>query len=58
MAFFLKFSGNSLIFSSVLALFLQANITLAFELSKSFAATNPIPSEEPVIMINFPVKSF
>ena len=31
---------------------------MAFELSKSFAATNPIPSEEPVIIINFPVKSF
>ena len=57
-AFFLEFSGNSFIFSSTFFLFLQANITLAFELSRSFAVSYPIPSEAPVIIISFPVKSF
>jgi len=44
--------------SSVLSLFLQANITLAFEFNKSLAVSNPIPSEEPVTITNFPVKFF
>jgi len=57
-AFFFKFSGKLLIISSVLFLFLQANITVALDLSKSFAVSNPIPSEEPVIIISFPFKSF
>ena len=57
-AFFFNFSGNEFITFSVLVLFRQANITFAFELSKSFAVSNPIPSEDPVTIINFPVKSF
>ena len=33
-------------------------MTFALDLSKSFAVSNPIPSEDPVTIINFPDKSF
>ena len=57
-AFFFDFSGKALIIFSVFVLFLQANTTFAFELSKSLADFRPIPSEEPVTIINLSVKSF
>ena len=53
MAFFFDFSGKLFIIFSVFVLFLQANTTLAFDLSKFLAISKPKPSEEPVIIINF-----